>query len=336
MKVTEKKYAGVSVTDLTEFQELSHQDQIDRLKKLIGKKSYTVEFLADELDVAPRYVRVLVDKLKSEGYRIEDENEIKLQKVAPTSHYIHKSLLDGDEVTLAFVSDTHLNSKECALEHLHLAYDEFEERGITEVYHAGDLVAGRGIYRTQDQDLINFTFDDQVDFAVTNYPERKGIETLIIEGNHDIEGEFGRLGASPVVAFCNRRADAKYLGAYEGTVELPNGAFFQLIHGRGGGSYATSYKPQKWVEGLAAGRKPALVVFGHWHITGFFQHRNVNLLLGACFEWQTKLLVRLGLQPVVGYWLVHLRLGEDGSVVKITPEFTQFFEGRVLKPKKKK
>lgn len=319
------------MADLTEFRQLEDEDRLARLKKLIGKKARTVMELADELDVPPRVVREYVGRLQHDGFRIvDDESGVELQKLAPTSRGIHvsKALLDGDEVTVAFVSDTHLSSKECALEHLHLAYDDIAERGLTEVYHPGDLVAGCGIYPTQKQDLINHTFDDQVDYAVENYPKRDGVTTYLIEGNHDIEGDFGRMGASPVVAACNRREDMAHIGSYEGTVELPNGAHFQMIHGRGGGSYAMSYKPQKWVEGLAPGRKPALVVFGHWHITGYFQHRAVHLLLAGCFEWQTKLLVRLGLQPVVGYWLVKLRLGEDGTVVKITPEFTQFFEGR--------
>jgi predicted phosphodiesterase len=229
------------------------------------------------------------------------------------------------------LTDTHLSSRECALEHLHLAYDELAERGFKEVYHAGDLVAGRGIYPTQDQDLIHHTFDSQVEFASENYPRRDGLKTVLIAGNHDVEGAFGRMGADPVAAVSNQRDDFVYLGAYEGDVELPNGAFFKMVHGRGGGGYAVSYKPQKWVEGLAPGRKPALVVFGHWHIAGAFQHRNVHLLLAACFEWQTSLLVRLGLQPVVGFWTVRLRLADDGSVVMFAPTLHQFHEGRQVK-----
>lgn len=296
------------------------------------RRSYRVEDLADRLDVSPKRIREAVDRLREAGFRIppERDGEVQLVKVAPSkAASAHKSLLDGDEITLAFVSDTHLSSRECALEHLHLAYDEFVERGITEVYHAGDLVAGLGIYPTQAQDVLEHTFEAQVQNAVAKYPERPGVRTILISGNHDIEGTFGRTGADPVQAVANQREDFTYLGPYAADVELANGAFFKMVHGRGGGSYAVSYKPQRYVEGLAPGRKPALIMFGHWHVSGLFTHRNVHCMLAGCFEWQTSLLVRVGLQPVVGYWIVTLRLGDDGTVVKVAPEFTQFQEGRV-------
>jgi predicted phosphodiesterase/biotin operon repressor len=296
------------------------------------KKAISVEGLSDTLDVAPKAVRAALDRLQEAGYRVPEQQsgQIILAPVHDKNTKVHKSLLDGDEITFGVVSDTHLSSKECALAHLHLAYDTFMDQGITEVYHSGDIVAGRGIYRTQDQDLTHFTFESQVNHAVDNYPKRDGIRTVLIGGNHDLEGDFGKLGADPCVAIANRRDDIDYIGAYSGTIQLVNGAFVQLVHGRGGGGYAVSYKPQKYVEGLSPGRKPALIIFGHWHISGFFRHRNVSLLLGGCFEFQTSLLIRLGLQPDVGFWIMTMRLAEDGSVVAIKPEWHPFYEGREL------
>jgi predicted phosphodiesterase len=300
-------------------------------KQISAKGGATVEQIADWLDCAPRKVREALDRLRDHGYRVPDDDDtgqVVLQKVPPAKRNLHKTLLSGDEVTVGVVSDTHLCSKEHAREQLEAAYDTFVDRGISEVWHAGDLVAGRGIYRTQDQDLTHFTYEEQVAHAVETYPARDGVVTRLISGNHDIEGEFGKIGANPVAAVCNQRDDMEFLGDYSAHIELPNGAFAQLVHGRGGGSYAVSYKPQKWVEGLPAGRKPVLVVFGHWHIAGLFQHRNVNLLLGGCFEWQTSLLVRLGLQPQVGFWVLTMTLGDDGSLVRVVPEWNGFFEGR--------
>jgi len=307
--------------------------------RLKNGKPYQPVDLADELDVSPKRINKAIANLRERGFRIADPSksptsEIKLDRLAVESRAVHKALLEGDDITLGIISDTHLNSKECALPQLELAYDVLAERvtpdadGVRHVYHAGDLVAGLGIYRTQAQDLVNHTFESQVDFAVNKYPMREGVKTVLISGNHDVEGDFGRMGADPAAAVCHQREDMSYLGAYTANVELPNGAHMTLVHGRGGGGYAMSYKPQKWVESVPAGRKPALVVFGHWHISGYFKHRNIPLLLGGCFEWQTSLLVRLGLQPDVGFWLVTLRLGDDGSMVKITPEWHQFYEGR--------
>lgn len=306
-----------------------------RALKLLRRKRgapATLDELADALDVAPKHALLVVETLGEKGYRVAFELDDPTVKIAQDAQLRATrnsyNLLAGEELTVGIISDTHLSSKEHAAGPLNSAYDEFQRRGITTVLHAGDLVAGRGIYRTQDQDLHHFTFETQVDNAVDTYPHRDGIQTLLISGNHDIEGEFGKIGADPVQAVANRRDDLTYLGSYAAAINLPNGAHMMLVHGRGGGGYAMSYKPQRWVEGLAPGRKPGLVVFGHWHIMGWFQHRSVNLLLGGCFEWQTSLLVRLGLQPAVGFWIATLTLADDGSMTKVVPEWHQFYAGR--------
>lgn len=326
-------------TDAEEIrrESLAEEDiDLDRLAAVISRsKETTVEELADALDVPPKKIRPALDALRADGYRISepDEPTIALQKIAPTTEdRITRSLLEGEEVTVAIVSDTHLGSREQALEALDVFYDEVEAREISEVWHAGDLVAGVDIYRGQTATGILpglHTYREQVEYAVENYPKRDGIRTLIIAGNHDVEGAAGRIGADPVAAVCHRRPDMTYLGTYTGTIELPNGAYAQLVHGRGGGSYAVSYKPQKYVESLAPGRKPSLLIFGHWHVSGWFRHRYVNCLLAGCFEWQTDLLVRLGLQPDVGGWIVKMRLADDGSIVGIRPEWLSFYPGRV-------
>lgn len=297
----------------------------------------SIETLADALDVSPRRARECVDVLRDDGFRIVDDDPragtVRLDKLPPATPTVTRLSLTGDEITVGIVSDTHIGSREQAIDELHAIYDEFAARGIDTVWHAGDLTAGVGIYRGQVANGLlpgMHTYREQVELATDIYPRVDGITTYIIAGNHDVEGEAGRIGADPVQAVCHRRRDMVYCGAYHGSLELPNGAHASLIHGRGGGGYALSYKAQRYVEGLPPGRKPALLVFGHWHVSGFFRHRQVSCLLAGCFEWQTDLLVRLGLQPDVGAWVVTLRLGDDGSVVGIRPEWLGFYAGRTV------
>lgn len=308
---------------------------VDKAVEAITRKRkpvQSVSALADELVVPPAQARAVIDVVRLRGYRValpEDDTDLELVKDARLRATQNTyDLITGDELTFGLVSDTHLSSKEHASQALAVAYDEFERRGIQTVLHAGDVVAGIGIYRTQRQDLVHHTFQEQVDNAVENYPRRDGITTLAISGNHDIEGQFGSMGADPVAAIAHQRPDIEYLGAYAAAVNLENGAHMMLVHGRSGGAYAMSYKPQRWVEGLPPGRKPALVAFGHWHVSGFFRHRQVSLMLAGCFEWQTSLLVRLGLQPDVGFWIVKCRLADDASLTGIVPEWVPVYAGR--------
>lgn len=308
-----------------------HAEFDEAVRKAIGrKKRLSVEQLADTLDCSPRRVRESLDRLRQAGYRVPEASDgvVELQKVVPDKLNLHKSLLDGDQISIGLVSDTHLSSNEEALAELELAYDVFAERGITEVLHAGDWTCGAGIFRTQAAEIKNHTFEDQVDYLVDHYPRRAGITTRGISGNHDVEGDFGKIGANPVIALANRRDDIEFLGDYSAWVELPNGAWLHLLHGKGGMSYAYSYKAQKLVDGYASGRKPAILAPGHWHVSGHIEARGVHVVWPACFEWRSKFLERLGLSPSVGFHILHLTLGDDGSLVRFMPEFFRFWEGR--------
>jgi predicted phosphodiesterase len=305
---------------------------LEELHKLISKKNPpSVEELADHFDVAPKNIRGMCSELQERGFRVAnlDSGRVSLQKIAPDKQNVHKSLLEGEEIKIGLVSDTHLSSNEQALDHLELAYDVFAEEGITEVYHAGDFTSGVGIFPQQHSAIFNHTYEDQVEYLVNHYPSRPGITTRGITGNHDIEGGFGRIGANPVVALANCREDIDFLGDYSAWVELPGGAYLHLLHGKGSMSYAYSYKAQKLVDGYPSGRKPAILAVGHWHVHGTLEHRSVQVVFPGCFEWQSQFMQRLALTPAVGFHILHATIGDDGSLVKFIPEWHRFYEGRV-------
>lgn len=307
---------------------------LDAIKK--AGDDATVEELADIADTAPRNVREALDRLTARGYRIavDDGHHVTLARKPPASDLTFKAapaLFDGDLVRFGVVSDTHLGSKECRLTELHTAYRMMADLGVSTVYHPGDLVAGSGIYRHQLRDLDVIGFDNQVRYAVHNYPREDGIETFIVGGNHDIEGDYGRDGADPVRAFCAERDDFHHLGDYSAWVELPNGGRLHILHPGGGGSYAISYRAQKIAEGYEGGTKPNATLFGHWHRRGDFTARSINLLLCGTFEGSTSLAKRYGLgEPAVGFHVVECRMADDGSLVEWAPRWYPFYRGRVV------
>jgi biotin operon repressor/predicted phosphodiesterase len=299
------------------------------------KRKFQVDVLADQLDVSPKRIREAIQDLRDAGFRIPAEaaGAVELLKIAPTNNdTIHKlplTLLDGDRVRFGVVSDTHLSSNEEALPELHLAYDHFVREQIDTVLHAGDLVAGLGIFPGQVNEIKHHTYEAQCEYAEQEYPQRDGVITRIIGGNHDLEGAIGRLGADPVQAVANKRDDIDYLGPYSAWIELANGGFVHLLHGKGGMSYAYSYKAQKIVDGYGQGRKPGALILGHYHVQGNFSPRSVNTMFPACFEWQSiQFGARLGLRPTVGFHIVECRLADDGTFVEWTPRWFPFIEGR--------
>lgn len=290
----------------------------------------TVETLADHADVSPKRVREALERLGHDGYRVAEENErVVLRKVPPPTENIHRALFAGDDIRFAVISDTHLGSKRERLDELHYAYDVLVDEGITDVYHPGDLVCGMGIFPGQINEIHQHTYDDQVKYAVANYPVRAGVTTRIVSGNHDIEGDFGRMGANPVVAFCNQRDDFEFCGDYQATFELEQGTRINLLHPKGGMGYAADYKVRKLAEGFESGTKPNVLLVGHFHRRGAFEARGIQALLCGCFEGGGSFGARLGMSdPAVGFHIVTMRVADDGSVVKFNAEWLRFWPGR--------
>lgn len=295
----------------------------------------SVSELADIADVSPRRVRDALERLGDAGYRVQEEAEaVRLERV-PTqtgkTFRLSPQLFDGDVFRFGVTSDVHTSSKAERLEAWNLAYDIFEAEGISEVFDPGDLCDGLGIYRGQVSEVANHTYEAQVDHAAEVHPTRPGMITRRISGNHDLEGEFGRIGADPVQAVANRREDIEYLGRYSATIELPNGASIYLLHPMGGASYALSYKPQKIVEAFELGTKPSILLIGHWHRAGYFFTRGVHTLLAGTFQGPTTYSIRKAFgEPGFGFWIVECRLADDGSVVRFKPEWYPLYPGRVV------
>jgi predicted phosphodiesterase len=302
------------------------------LLKLLKKHGddANVEQLADAANCAPKTIREAAGRLGIAGFRIDsDEDRIVLQRLAPSKTNVHPGLFTGTHFRIGVVSDTHLCSNEEALDELHCAYDVFQAEGISTVLHAGDIVTGRGIYRGQEQETKEYTIDGQADYAIANYPARDGVVTHVIGGNHDLEGEAGRVGYDPVKKIADARDDINYLGPWDAWVDF-GGAWVHVLHGKGSMSYAYSYKAQKLVDGYPGGRKPAVLIPGHWHVRGNIRARDVEILWPGCFEWQSPFLRRLGLHPAVGFHILEFTVAEDGSLVQWNPRWYPFYAGRSL------
>lgn len=311
-------------------EEVDEQEVLKAVNKL-GEHA-SIEEIADLCDTSPRRVRVALESLGFKGYRLEPEGDhhVTLHKVPRPSETEHEVLFDGDVYRFGVASDAHLNSRHCRLEELHIAYDRFEAEGIDTVYNPGDIVSGLGIFRGQAHEVINHTFETQVDYAVDNYPVRNGIKTLIISGNHDCEGSFGNAGADACHAVANRREDIDWCGMYAADFVLPQGTVITMRHPMGGSSYAKSYKPQKFAESFEGGTKPGVVLFGHWHNVEWGFHRNIHMLNCGTFEGYGGTLglrVPLG-APAVGFFIVEMTVADDGSVVRFKPEWFPFYANR--------
>lgn len=175
---------------------------------------------------------------------------------------------------MGIISDNHFGSRHCRLEVNDDLYDWFAAEKVDRVYNAGNWIEGE--MRWNRYELTHVGMQQQVDFFCERYPRRPGIKTYYVAGD-DHEGWYQQDTGINIGAFTETNArekfgrdDLRYLGYVEAFISLRHkisGVETKMLvqHPGGGSSYATSYAPQKSVEALQSGEKPAVYVFGHWH-----------------------------------------------------------------------
>lgn len=274
----------------------------------------TVAELCDLVDRSPKSVRAWLQALQDRGFNLRQQGEVwQLDKDIPPAEAHVSHVTSEARRKVGIIADTHLGSKCQQLRHLNDFYDRCQDQGVTDVYNAGDLIAGVGVYKGQHAEIFLHTEDEQIDYAVEYYPRRKGMKTHVIGGNHDLVF-VKQGGADPLKVIADRRDDIDYLGPYSAWIELVPSYTMYLLHPDGRPAYASSYKLQKIVESFEGGKKPNVLVAGHWHSWCEVSPRNVHAMLAMCFESQTDHERRHALQPVVGGLILDIDFQEAGQV----------------------
>lgn len=260
--------------------------------------------------------------LERKGFRIMRDAPPRITKLSLAEG------LSGKEMRFGIVSDTHFGSQYQQLTFLHMAYDFFAEKGITTVFHCGDVVEGSGrMYAGQPFEMFLFGADKQLEYVVENYPKKKGITTYFIGGSHDYSFYKGQ-GFDILKSLARMRDDMVFLGYISGSVEI-EGQKIMLMHPSGGCPYARSYRMQKLIEQMASENKPRVLLVGHLHITEHLPfYRNVDGVQVGCFQAQTPYLAGKGLQPNIGFETLTLGVNDRdirGGLFKVQVDFYPFF-----------
>lgn len=237
-----------------------------------------------------------------------------------------------DEGVFGLISDTHFGSDAERTDLVKFAYDEFARQGCTQVFHSGDLCDGENVYKGHSQFIKMKGGHAQAAHFIKNYPQRKGLTTYAISGNHDCESylKTGMDSASLITSgftyegkLYEGRKDIVYLGQYSHTIILPQEVTMQLLHPRGNNSYALSYKQQKRSEALDRNLRPDIQVSGHFHMFNFLWLNSTYFLALPGLQDETEFFKRLGLPRGMGFVVVHYRI-KDGRLVSFSPELFMF------------
>ena len=225
-----------------------------------------------------------------------------------------------NEYTFMVFSDSHMGSVNEQTSFLHYLYDYAVRRGITTIYHCGDISEGWKRSRPDHQfSLHAVSFDEQLEHIVKHYPKRDGITTYFITGNHD-HFHIQNGGANIGKGIESQRADMKYLGINTAVIRLGEHAKMELFHPQDGSSYALSYGGQKYLDSLNGGDKPNIIFVGHHHKSLYFMYRNVHYFEVPSTHSQSDWEKGKRIQNTSGAWVVTVEVDSLGTITRIVPE----------------
>jgi len=306
------------------YSELVEQTDDARILSVLAQhKVISLYDLADEVDMSPRRVQEMLENLIAAGKNITIKDKTVIFNEPKKGTEIKLDNANKDYIKFGIVSDTHLGSRYQQLTALYDFYERCKDEKVDVVFHAGDWVAGKGVYKGQEYDSFLHSMKEQREYLTEKYPE-VGIRTIGITGNHD-ESWTAIAGEQLIFLVTKQREDIQVVAEYQAFIDF-SGIKICLYHPDSGQAYAISYKLQKLVESFTAENLPDVVIMGHFHQKEYVTIRNVECFQAACFEAQTPYEVRKNLHPVIGGWIVEV--ARIGDKVEIAPKFVKY------KPKK--
>jgi predicted phosphodiesterase len=282
----------------------------------------TVRNLANQFSTDRDTIRGLFHELEEQGYNVEakDTGEDRLYFL-PTEIDKRFSLPESNHYRIGLISDTHLGSDAEHLKELHEYYDRLQDRGITRVFHCGDISDGWKVHTGHLNEIKDEAagWGNLKEYVIENYPERDSITTHFIEGNHDNKFynrnniRFGRL-------LGNRRPDLHYCGNSQATFNLTDDIDLELIHPSGGKPYTTGYRLQTLYRERNPDERPSIAGVGHLHGSMYAQTEGVHGLYAGAWKGTTTYGKRKGHQAKIGGWILDIDI-KDGSIAQIVPQW---------------
>ena len=283
--------------------------------------------LAQKLGTTQRVAEAMILDARDQGYNVQESaGSIHLNKVSLQAENRVEQPWNGEKIIrFGLMGDTQLGCIDTQITHLHTLYDRYQSEGITQVYHTGDMTDGEKMRPGHEYELYVHGADAQAAHAVKAYPQRPGIVTDFITGNHDYSF-IKTIGLDIGRQIANQRPDMRYRGYMSAVVELSPHCTLELRHPQDGTAYALSYKIQKIIEAMSGGEKPNILAVGHYHKLEQMFYRNVHAFQTACLCAQTNWMRGKNIAAIVGGWLIEAHVDDEGTVTRIKPEFFPFYK----------
>ena len=292
---------------------------------LVKKKNPYVSVVAQDLSIEEYQVYGLVELLKREGYLFGIVNNQIVKTKPIKENDIYRIPNNLDHIKLLLISDTHLANKYDRLDILRYLYGKASDNGTQYILHSGDLTDG---FKRDEQvyQLKEASYTGQRDYVIDKYPKSE-IPTYLIAGNHDLWW-YKKCGADICKDVSNHREDIHYLGS--DCEDLQIGKLrIRLFHGIGGGSYAKSYKLQKYLDSIPLEERPHILQTGHIHQAFYMKQGKTHCFQTSCLQDMTPYERSNGFNNDKSCWWLDITMDNRGNPVEVKQELETF--GKTLK-----
>lgn len=265
-----------------------------------------------------------VDTLSGAGYDIKEvtvagQQAFSLVRFAKLDEKDYYRPVGAVKTPCLLTADWHIGSKGWSEQAYHSLLEDVDSFGIKHILHAGDMLQGLGVYRTEREDLVDYSIDDQVYRAIDYLSELPSkVKFHLIMGGHEqkILGDY-KMGFDACRAIANAVKNVNY---YHYVANFILNRYFRLllIHGSGGPSYASSYILEKLWRELT--ERPDVLVMGHFHrLNVITKTPNKLLIEPGCLQRESIYLLRKGLTAQVGWFVLNSYNHENADIQRRMP-----------------
>ena len=292
--------------------------RLDKIYKVI-KKEERFNDLKNRLNVSDTELFGIIDMLQQYGREIEIvdiNNELVVRKTFQKrkNYEVKPRKEELTKKEFLVISDTHYGSIWCQPSMVNTAVYEAYNRGITDVFHVGDITDGdySRIRPNHVHEVFSYGATGQMEYVVKNLPKYKGIKYHAIAGSHDQTHQFN-YGMILGEEVAKRRPDFEYLGQDRAFYYFDN-CKMEIFHPGGGTSRILSSKPQNGIDQMPSNTKPKISLRGHYHKIYIGSIRNIITLLCGCNVDQSSFMMKQEIPNLMCNYFVSIWYDKNGDI----------------------
>jgi len=292
--------------------------RLDKIYKVIKKEERFYD-LKNRLNVTDNELVGIIDMLQQYGREIEIidiNNELVVRKTFQKrkNYEVKPSKEELTKKEFLVISDTHYGSIWCQPSMVNTAVYEAYNRGITDVFHVGDITDGdySRIRPNHVHEVFLYGATGQMEYVVKNLPKYKGIKYHAIAGSHDQTHLFN-YGMVLGEEIAKRRPDFEYLGQDRAFYYFDN-CKMEIFHPGGGTSRILSSKPQNGIDQIPSNTKPKISLRGHYHKIYIGSIRNILTLLCGCNVDQSSFMMKNEIPNLMCNYFVSIWYDKNGDI----------------------